>query len=212
MTGPSLVLLGGAAVVAVIDWVALNRRPNRVELVAKPLTIVLLVAAAMALDPNDDVQRAWFVAALACSLAGDVFLLPQVDRFVPGLASFLVAHLAYVAGFVAGGVVAAAMPVAAVLVLVVAIPLGQRLVAGARASGQAAVVVPVIAYVAVISLMVVAALSSGNRVAAVGALAFMVSDALIGWTRFVRGLRGSATAIMVTYHAGQALLVVSLVA
>jgi hypothetical protein len=38
----------------------------------------------------------------------------------------------------------------------------------------------------------------------------MASDSLIGETRFVRPWAGAGVAIMVTYHAGQALLVLSL--
>jgi len=205
------VVLGAAAIAAVVDWIAVARRPNRVERVAKPLTLVLLIAFAVALSPDDAGQRAWFVVALMCSLAGDLLLLPSVDRFVLGLAAFLVAHVAYIIGFVVGGIVLAAIPVAAVLVALVAIPLGRRLVAGARASGDEAVIAPVVVYVFVIATMVVAALADADRVAVAGALLFMSSDALIGWTRFVRSIRWAPVTIMVSYHVGQALIVLSLV-
>jgi len=212
VTGEAWAVLGAAAIVAVVDWIAVARRPNRVEWVAKPLTLVLLVAFALVLVPDDDGQRAWFVVALVCSLAGDILLLPSVDRFVPGLTAFLLAHLAYVIGFVVGGIVLAAVPVAVALVALVAIPLGRRLVAGARGSGADRVVVPVTVYVVVIAAMVVAALAAANHAAVAGAMLFMASDALIGWTRFVRSIRGAPVAIMVTYHVGQALLIASLVA
>jgi len=204
-------MLGGAAIAAATDWIAVARRPTRVESFAKPLALVLLVAFAVALHPDDAGQRAWIVVALVCSLAGDVLLLPAVDRFVPGLAAFLAAHVAYIVGFVVGGIVLAAIPVAAVLVALVAVPLGRRLLAGARASGNDAVVAPVVAYVVVIATMVVAALAAADRVAVAGALLFMSSDALIGWTRFVQPIRWAPVTIMVTYHVGQALLVASLV-
>ena len=45
---------------------------------------------------------------------------------------------------------------------------------------------------------------------AAGAVTFAGSDTLIAWDRFVRPLRWAAVAIMVTYHVGQALFVVSL--
>ena len=59
--------------------------------------------------------------------------------------------------------------------------------------------------------MVASAVASGNAVAAVGALLFMTSDALIGEDRFVVHRDWQPLAIMVTYHVAQALLVVSLV-
>jgi uncharacterized membrane protein YhhN len=64
--------------------------------------------------------------------------------------------------------------------------------------------------VVVIGAMGVSAVASGNALAAAGALLFMLSDSLIGETRFVRPWVGAGVAIMVTYHLGQALLTVSL--
>jgi len=83
---------------------------------------------------------------------------------------------------------------------------------GIRRSGQDALVGPVIAYVIVISVMGGSAVASGNAMAAVGALLFMASDSLIGETRFVKARPWTGVAIMVTYHLGQAGLVLSLVA
>ena len=65
--------------------------------------------------------------------------------------------------------------------------------------------------VVMIGAMVACALASGNVVAMVGALAFMVSDSIIGETRFVGPRRHERIAIMTTYHLGQVLLVLSLV-
>src|SRR4051812_32523111 len=105
MNALSWILLVVAALAAVVDWVAVWRRPqwDRVETVLKPLVLVALIGVALVMDAADDGQRAWFVAALVLSLAGDVFLLPSVDRFVPGLASFLLAHVAYIVGFLVVG-------------------------------------------------------------------------------------------------------------
>ena len=76
--GPPLfwALIGVTLVVAAADWwaVATDRRP--VEYVLKPLTMVVLIGAALALsDPASDAARWWMVAGLVCSLAGDVFLM-----------------------------------------------------------------------------------------------------------------------------------------
>jgi uncharacterized membrane protein YhhN len=68
----------------------------------------------------------------------------------------------------------------------------------------------VIAYVTVISAMVATAIGSGNPVAIAGALSFYASDALLGWNRFARPFPHARLAVMVTYHVGQGLLVLSL--
>ena len=145
------------------------------------------------------------------SLAGDVFLMLPSDRFVAGLASFLLAHVAYVVGFLIVSPGEPAPILTTLLVVVVSGLLWNRLRSGMRASGQTVFLPPVTAYVVVIGAMVACALASGNVVAMVGALAFMVSDSIIGETRFVGPRRHERIAIMTTYHLGQVLLVLSLV-
>jgi uncharacterized membrane protein YhhN len=58
--------------------------------------------------------------------------------------------------------------------------------------------------------MVLAAGRSGSPLALAGAVLFYGSDSLIAWNRFVRPLAWAPVAIMVTYHAAQALLTLSL--
>jgi uncharacterized membrane protein YhhN len=70
------------------------------EYVLKPLTLVLLIAAAVSLREGDPPARWWFtLAALGSSLAGDILLMLARDRFVAGLASFLLAHVCDVVAF-----------------------------------------------------------------------------------------------------------------
>jgi uncharacterized membrane protein YhhN len=192
---------------AVGNWIAVARGSTVGIYVFKPLTLVLMIAAALALDPTSDAARAWFVVALVFSLLGDVFLMLPTDAFVAGLSSFLLAHVAYVVGLNQDS---AGNWWLAVPVVVVAAVLGRRLVAGIRRSGHAELVVPVIAYVLTILVMVASAVASGNALAAAGALLFMTSDALIGEDRFVAHRSWQPLVIMVTYHVAQALLVLSL--
>ena len=65
---------------------AVHQEQKTLEYVCKPLTLGLLIGCALALDPADEAVRAWFVAALVLSLAGDVFLMLPQDLFVFGLA------------------------------------------------------------------------------------------------------------------------------
>jgi uncharacterized membrane protein YhhN len=211
VTPAAWIALAVAAVFAVADWVSRARDDQTLEYIAKPATLVALIAAAVALDPMHGGQRAWFVAALAFSLAGDVLLMLPSDLFVPGLAAFLVAHVCYVVGFWLEPPGALALVVAAVIVVAAVAPIARRVIAALRAKKQLDLVGPVAAYIAVISVMVISAGASGNVVAAVGAALFAASDSMIAWDRFVRPFRAAAVAIMVTYHVGQALLVVSLI-
>jgi uncharacterized membrane protein YhhN len=191
------------------DWVAVARGNKPLEYVCKPAVMVALVLVAVALDPTHVGRRNWFVVALVLSMLGDVFLMVPRELFVAGLASFLLAHVAYVVGFRMHGGSAAAWALAAVGVVVVDAVLARPVVAAVRRD-HPDLVVPVVAYMVVISAMMSAAVATGMALAIAGAVLFFASDTLIAWNRFVRPQPWMPLAIIVTYHLGQAGLVVSL--
>lgn len=199
-----------SGVFAIVDWVAVDRRERRVEYVAKPAVMVFLLLTVLGLDADSSSQRAWFLAALALSLAGDVFLMLPVDRFVWGLGSFLVAHVCYVVGFALepGGVSLARWLGAAEVLVLLGVLVGGTVL---RAVGRSPMRAPVAAYMAVISVMVATAAASSDWLALVGALLFYWSDATIAWNRFVRPFPLAKVLIIVTYHLAQFALVGSLV-
>lgn len=196
---------------AVGDWVAVSRSEKKWEYALKPLALAALLAASLLLDPIDETRRAFFVAALVLSLAGDVFLMLPRDLFVAGLGSFFLAHVAYIGGFIHEGVDVVPLMLSLAVIGLAAGSLGIRIVQGARRA-HARLTIPVGAYIVMIALMGALAVADGSPVAASGALLFLVSDALIGWTRFVHPLGWAPVGIMATYHVAQSLLVVSLVA
>jgi uncharacterized membrane protein YhhN len=216
MTPAAVLFLGLALAAAVVDWVAVAaaergapRLPPRARWISKPLPLVLLIATAVALEPVDPAVRTWFVVALALSLAGDVALLAP-RGFVAGLAAFLLAHVAYTVGFVVGGLAPPALAAGAVSMIAFDVVVGPRLVRALGAGGRSRLAGPVVAYIAVISMMVATAAGSLQPVALVGAVLFAASDTLLAEGRFVRPVRHGDLAVMVLYHLGQGLLVLSL--
>ncbi|MCW5654188.1 lysoplasmalogenase family protein [Hydrogenophaga sp.] len=187
------------------------------HLVFKPLT--MLVALAVVVSAWREAPRRlrgiapWLLAALAASLAGDVFLMLP-GHFIAGLAAFLLAHLAYIALFRQGGV--GWLPSRQALAWVLALALAMLVVlwqsglpTGLRA--------PVAAYVAAISLMAAQALGRAmvlrdtpSRMVAFGALCFMASDALLAVNRFVAPLPVPGFWVLTTYYAAQCLIVAGL--
>jgi uncharacterized membrane protein YhhN len=212
VTSTAFLLLALTLAVAVADWIAVHAGNRTVEYVAKPLTMVVLIAVALELNVSSDLERGAFVVALVFSLIGDVFLmLPGEQWFVYGLGSFLAGHLAYVVGLWIGGVSLAAFAVGVLIVAVAVLVLGLRIIRAVRVSDAPELALPVSMYVGVISLMVASAIGTESVVAVLGASLFYVSDALIAWNRFIHEYAWGRVAIMITYHLGQIALVLSLI-
>jgi uncharacterized membrane protein YhhN len=96
------------------------------------------------------------------------------------------------------------------LVIGLLLTVGRTVVGGVRRAAPE-MLVPVIAYIGVISVMVISAIGTGNPWAIAGGLLFYASDALIAWNRFLEPQPWGRLAIIVTYHLGQIGLVLSLV-
>jgi uncharacterized membrane protein YhhN len=214
VTAPALVALVLAGLLAVGDWYSrwpalVSAAMTRLEYVCKPGTLIALIATAALLDPQDGTVRAWFVVALVFSLVGDILLMLPREQFVGGLAAFLVAHVCYIAGFVAGGLRASAVAFALLGTAVVLAPVAIRVLRGV-ARNEPALRPPVVAYLFVIGTMLAVAVASGNVIAAIAAVLFVASDSMIAWSKFVAPFAAAPVAIMVTYHLAQAGFVLSL--
>jgi uncharacterized membrane protein YhhN len=135
-------------------------------------------------------------------------MLPR-DLFLPGLASFLLAHIAYSIAFALefDSVVILLVAVAALAVLDVLL---LRPILKSLSDSQPHLRTPVVAYTIAISAMVGTAFATGDWRAAAGATLFMFSDFMIARHRLVRPVAWAPLAIIVTYHLGQAGLVLSL--
>ena len=209
-----IALLSAAIFVAALLTIGAEYRgPRWVVYVCKPLATTLILLLALATGGDDRVYTALIVVGLACSLAGDIFLMLPQDRFIPGLVSFLIAHLAYIAAFV----LAADRPWSGTSVL----PLLPLLVYGFAVFailrphlGQ--LMVPVLAYMIVILLMAWWAIeyarqypTPGPLAAALGALLFVISDSILAVNRFARSFRAAQALILGTYFAAQWLIALS---
>jgi uncharacterized membrane protein YhhN len=191
---------------------------NLLNLVFKPLTTLLLIAWAWPRGQGD-AARPWLRAGLCLSLLGDIALLWPVAGFLPGLVSFLLAHLAYSLAFTRGGVrlwwpAVAAYAAVALLVLLQLWPgIGPALRG------------PVLAYVLALAAMAVLAASRWQRLradpakaaqavlarwAAVGGALFMLSDATLAFNKFAGGVPWSGLWILLSYWLAQGAIVASL--
>ena len=174
---------------------------------AKPLATALVIALAWrrGVAARDPVFARLLVAGLALSLAGDVALMFE-GYFIAGLVAFLGAHLCYLAMF-KRGVPWLPNRTAAVATLAAAAALYAVLFAGLDAVLRVAVAL----YAAVIALMTAQAIGRAGVLgagagAALGAMVFMVSDALLAIDRFTHPLPLASLWVLSTYWTAQWLI------
>ena len=184
---------------------AIRSQDRTLEVVSKAAASASFVALGAARWTPGDSIGAWLIAGLVLCAAGDILLLR--DRtFDLGLISFLLGHLAYVAGF------RTALPLGRWTVLVL-VPLALAGLAvlswlwprlGRRR-------VPVAAYVAAITAMVwggvsVTAAGALPWTAAGGAVLFYLSDLAVARQRFVHASFVNRAFGLPLYYAAQILI------
>lgn len=196
------------ALVAVADWAVVVRDRRDLETWLKPATLALLTVTAIAAGALDHTAGVWLVVALVLGMLGDIALLDETveARFTAGLAAFLVGHLAYVACFVALGLTLGWWLAGGVVVMVVALAVGNGVLPGALRDGGWGLAVPVAVYMGVIGAMTITAWLTEDWWIAVGASVFVCSDSVLAINKFVRPLSWGRPVVMVTYHVGQALI------
>lgn len=175
----------------------------------KPLTTLLIIAAAWPRGQATPVLRRWVLAGLWLSLAGDVALMWPQQGFLPGLVSFLLAHLAYLLAFTRVRRFAARWLPFALYAGVAAV-----LLAWLWPGLPGALRAPVLAYVACLGSMAAQAAvlwrlapadPAARRLALGGAL-FLCSDSLLAINRFAMPLPLSGLWILATYWSAQGLI------
>ena len=147
---------------------------------------------------------------LVLSFMGDMFLVGTTrTAFMFGLCSFLLAHLAYIGAFIIHGLSRKWLTVAALPVVMVAALVVRWL--SPELPGE--LVLPVYAYIAVISLMVIAAFGSkgagASTLLVVGAMMFFVSDLSVAAQRILQSDFPTIVWGLPLYYAGQVCLALS---
>ena len=205
----SLTLL--ALVSAALCIRAESAGPRSSVYIFKPLTMVWIILIALQeKNPVSSSYKYLIIAGLLCSLVGDIFLMLPSDRFIPGLLSFLVAHLFYIAAFTSGrpqtGAFWYAIPFliyGGVMLWILFPHLGLMKL-------------PVLIYMLVILMMAWQALvrcreteQAGSALAFFGALLFTASDSILALNRFRGRIEHGEFYILSTYFTAQCLIALS---
>ncbi len=172
--------------------------------VFKPLATLGVIAYAWERGRDRPVLRRWVLIGLFLSLAGDVALLWPQQGFLPGLVSFLLAHLAYLVAFTREQRLAARWGPFAVYALIAGVVLWQLwpgVPAGLRG--------PVGGYVLFLAAMAAQAAvlwrcgMPRGPVLALGGALFLCSDGLLATNKFAQPLPAASLWILLTYWAAQ---------
>ena len=203
-----------AAAAAVLDWVGVARKLSSFEYVGKPAVLMMLIIWLVSRVPSPmPFPALLFLIGLFASLLGDILLMVPGNRFLGGLAAFLIANLTYIAAFNGNGLppVIWGLPLAAAVTVLIVILL-DRLRRGLQASGRGWIFPFVAFYGVALGGMVWSAVATPFRpawpspagwVLALGGLLFFVSDLTNVWNRFLRPVRGGRLTTHILYHLGQ---------
>ena len=178
----------------------------------KPLTTILIIALALLQQSEvSETYKYLIIVALLFSLAGDIFLMLPTDKFVQGLASFLIAHIFYITAFAHGFgpyfEISYLIPSAiyAILFLWLVLPKTGKLK------------LPVLIYSLVLMVFLWQAsgrffyLSDNSSIYILaGSILFVASDSVLAYDRFVKSYKFSQLAILSTYWAAQVFLALSI--
>lgn len=202
---PVSLLVALSSILSVVGDKPSNRT---LHYIFKPLTMLILIIGALSVGVVQHAFVYWLLLGLCLSLIGDVFLMLPSDKFIQGLASFLLAHIAYVVAFsqlydgnVTYAWLAGVMVFSGLFFAVLAKDLGKL-------KG------PVLIYILAISSMVWLSgelyfqqPSFTHLLLMAGAITFAISDASLAWNKFKQPFHWAQWLILLTYFGAQWLLV-----
>ncbi len=182
------------------------RGPRQLVYIFKPLTMVFILLIAILGQGTSPFYRSMIIVGLLFSLAGDIFLMLPRDRFIAGLAAFLVAHLFYITAFVqeigppGWWRLIPFLLFGAIMYIILAPSLGRMRM-------------PVIAYMATILTMAWFACERWEQIgqsralmAAIGAVLFVISDTILAINRFRYRFNLARLLNLTTYFAAQVMI------
>lgn len=204
-------------VIAIIEIISAVNGKNGWVYVFKPaLMVALLLWSIFSPDLRDIKGKNFFLAGMMLACLGDIFLMLPGDWFFQGLFAFLLMQWLYIYVFFKdiGSFSSALFWLALVPIVVVLMGMNYVLLS-ALADPKLAVAVTVYA-VSIATMVLFALLRKSEALAmsfykvAVGAILFLISDALLAINEFVAPLPDATIWVMSTYSAAQYLIVVGM--
>ncbi|BAC15099.1 hypothetical conserved protein [Oceanobacillus iheyensis HTE831] len=173
----------------------------------KVIPMILIIIYATEQMPPEKNATHWFILIGLCfCIIGDATL----HWFIIGLTAFLLGHIGYTIGFLKQAHYSFKKGVAILPITAFAIWIGVQLLSSLKENGQQELIIPVIAYITIISIMAFTAILTGNRWAILGSILFLISDSILSWNMFISTFAVADDLVMITYYSAQFLIAHSL--
>ena len=197
MPGDGPLVLTAIAVATLL----IAEKTNRPKLAWKSLASLGFMWAALDGGIPDTVPGWLLLAGLGLSMVGDIALVFE-RGFLTGLVAFAGAHLLYSGAFLSAGTRWATIIPTALIATVAFVAVRRWLVGKVPPKLR----IPVVGYMAIITVMLVTASSSGRLGLYAGAALFYLSDLAVARQRFVAPGFENKLIGLPLYYAGQLLL------
>jgi uncharacterized membrane protein YhhN len=201
-----------AVAFALLDWYAAWKENRYLLVVAKPLTVIFMMLWSLQVSGWEGAML-FFGLGLFFSFGGDIALLFPARWFLPGLVSFLVAHIMFIIGF------SQQMPPLSMFSAGIAIIIGltgARILKVVRAGiakmpGSKLLMPASVVYGMALAIMLLSAMLTffndqwsiaASLCAAIGGSLFFISDTTLSLDRFVKKMKHGRFWVHVTYHLG----------
>ncbi|MBS4172821.1 lysoplasmalogenase [Bacillus sp. FJAT-49736] len=195
---PICILITGLLYIFVIP-----EQPLLVKILFKLIPMWLIIWYGYLQIPAKKTKTFWILLlGLFCCMLGDGLIY----WFIIGLTAFLIGHLFYIAAFLRKWRYSALRFAAILPLAAYAFIIGRKIIMACIQDGNNALIIPVIIYIIVISFMAWLAIMTGNPLAIMGSILFVISDSILSWNKFVNPISYSDVLIMITYYSAQFLI------
>ena len=191
----SLIIL----VMSILYIFVIPSEPFGVKILFKLIPMWLIIYYAFLQTGLTTKNKKIIIAGLFFCMLGDGLL----HWFIIGLSFFLIGHLIYIAGFLKDWKFSKIRSLSIIPLLTFDLIIGHKLITTLQQTGKDELMIPVMFYIAAISIMAWAAIMTGNKFAIFGSLLFMISDTVLSWNMFIAEVPYSHFIIMSTYYTAQ---------
>lgn len=194
------ILYGILSILFIADLILVARDEfHFLRFFTKPFLVPLIATIYLSGINKKEELNSWFLSGLIFSFLGDTFLLFKWG-FLPGLGSFLFAHVLYILSFIKLRAAKMLFSIPFILLYLIFLIYFLHPYLGEME-------IPVIVYGITISIMAYFSLRSKNKWLIAGAFLFVISDSLLSFNMFVNYSAITEQFVMATYVFAQLFLV-----